>query len=205
MPNQWARGRLAAITVAVLLLHAGALYSIEYSGLTSSGAPSRQRPSTSIRILQDAAPPALSDERPATDAKPLPQKLEKASEPSQPAAPAVPAKPFEVSSEQIGILPAPQHYLSLDELDLSASPEFDLGLTLGKIFPAFSGIVVLELWIDEEGRVMHVQVLQGRSLNSDPLEFKPLIESPFQPAMKDGRPRASRKVIEVDTDRLFVF
>jgi hypothetical protein len=111
----------------------------------------------------------------------------------------------ELSSEPVGGLSAPYQFLTLDQLDQSASPVSDLGLTLGKIFPLFSGVVLVELWIDDQGRVIHVVVHQGQSLNAEPSDYEVLLKSEFKPAMKDGLPVASRKLIEIDTDQPFIF
>jgi hypothetical protein len=93
-------------------------------------------------------------------------------------------------------------YLPAQDVDFVAVPISDLGLEFSKIFPALSGLVILELWIDAQGNVKFWQLYQGQPLDPSSEALHVLQDFEFTPAMKDGKPVASRKLIEINTDAI---
>jgi hypothetical protein len=91
-------------------------------------------------------------------------------------------------------------YLPGNELDVTAISVEDLGVSLSKIFPILSGLIILELWIDTTGQVTRIDLIQGQTLSLESDAMKPLLDMTFAPAIKNGVPVSSRKLIEINTD-----
>jgi hypothetical protein len=110
-----------------------------------------------------------------------------------------------LSRDGVGLLLREDKYLTSNMLDTTAHPIEDMGLILAKIFPVLSGLIIMELWIDESGKVVKVDLIQGRTISQDYDALHPLLETTFEPAMKDGSAVASRKLIEINTDILSTY
>ena len=194
--------RIAGIFFTVVVAHAWIFLSTQLSGLSSVETLGNSRQLLEFRQVQ--TPVAVSPQLSPANIPISPESV-----PTVPvlknAVAEQPNLKTEITSAIAGAISAPDLFLTLDQIDQSAEPLSDLGVTLGRIFPLFSGLVVLELWIDDQGRVLHVVVLQGRSLNSDSFDFVELLETPFKPAIKNGQTVASRKVIEINTDFQYIF
>jgi hypothetical protein len=104
------------------------------------------------------------------------------------------------AKDRQGLLINEDSYLISSELDATASAPHDFGELLAKIFPVLSGIVILELWIDANGEVTRIDLIQGRTISQDADAMNELLSTKFGSAQKNGRTIASRKLIEINTD-----
>ena len=93
-------------------------------------------------------------------------------------------------------------YFSREELEISAEPLADLGKELSKILPVLSGTVIIEFWITETGRATRIDFIKGQTLLPIDEALQILLSYEFTPALRDGKPVASRKLIEIDTDAI---
>ena len=93
-------------------------------------------------------------------------------------------------------------YFLREELDSSAEPVADLGKELIKILPVLSGTVIIEFWITEAGQATRIDFIKGQTLLPLDEAMQILLSYEFTPALRDGKPVASRKLIEIDTDAI---
>ena len=78
---------------------------------------------------------------------------------------------------------------------------------LSKIDPEFSeearkakasGVVVVNLWVDTQGRPSHVRVLHGMGMGLDDKAMEAVKQYRFKPAMEDGKPVTVEVNVEVE-------
>lgn len=96
----------------------------------------------------------------------------------------------------------PLSYLLREEIDLAAEPLIDLGVQFARLFPIFSGTVIVEFWVDSTGKVSRVDIKQGRTLVDMNVALADMLEFHFLPAQREGVLVDSRKLIVIDTNAL---
>ena len=133
--------------------------------------------------VQKAPATALLDQQLAQSKQDTPQPV---SPPSEEAIVAPLTPPSEVDP-----------YRNAEELDMPALPLADLEQIFNQVFFLVQDRVLLELLIDANGTLVSVTCLDGtcRSDITDKLAAIKTLQ--FEPAIKDGLPTASRKLIEI--------
>ena len=80
-------------------------------------------------------------------------------------------------------------------------------MLLSKVDPEFSeearkakatGVVVVNLWVDAQGRPSHVRVLRGMGMGLDDKAMEAVKQYRFRPAMEDGKPVTVEVNVEVE-------
>lgn len=95
-------------------------------------------------------------------------------------------------------LPSRTYFLDTDAVDATAEPSEDFEAVLARLLPRNIEAVVLEFWIEKDGRTVEVKCLDG-ACNDDVLASLPkLADLVFTPAQKNGEAVANRKVIQID-------
>lgn len=89
-------------------------------------------------------------------------------------------------------------FLDADAVDQTARPDENFEIALGQRLPLRVEPMVLEFWIDKEGITVRVQCLEGACNDAADTFLTKLAELRFAPAVKDGAPVASRKVMQID-------
>jgi hypothetical protein len=89
-------------------------------------------------------------------------------------------------------------YLSAEQLDTTAQPRDveAFGLALSKVLPQAPQLK-LEFFIDAEGRIVNLALLESANSTIPNVDIAELGQILFHPAMRQGRPSPSRKVIEI--------
>lgn len=90
------------------------------------------------------------------------------------------------------------YFLDSDKVDTSAQPDEDFSSRLASLLPLTAQNLVLEFWIEKDGRIVEVKCVEGEC-DSDVLDSLPkLTELVFTPATKNSEAVANRKVIQID-------
>jgi hypothetical protein len=90
------------------------------------------------------------------------------------------------------------YFLDSDKVDITAEPDEEFSSRLASLLPLTTQNIVLEFWIEKDGRTVEVKCVDG-DCNSDVLDSLPkLIELVFTPATKNSEVVANRKVIQID-------
>ena len=89
-------------------------------------------------------------------------------------------------------------FLDADAVDQTARPDDHFEILLGQRLPLRIESMVLEFWIDDEGITVQVQCLEGACNDATIVPLTKLAELRFAPAIKNGTPVASRKVMQID-------
>lgn len=90
------------------------------------------------------------------------------------------------------------YFLDTDLVDTTAEPSVDFEELLARMLPLNIKAVVLEFWIEKDGRTVEVRCLEGEC-NEDVIASLPgLTDLAFKPAIKNGEAVANRKVIQID-------
>ena len=88
-------------------------------------------------------------------------------------------------------------FLDFDAVDQSAISTSEFEPTLTKVLPSRFESIVLELLIDENGRTVQVACIEGDCPAAADDGLEQLLVVPFSPAIRNGQPVASRKLIEI--------
>jgi hypothetical protein len=99
--------------------------------------------------------------------------------------------------------PAPlnlEAYLTSKDLDQYAVPLTDLIPPLSAIYDPLAGNSVVELWIDETGKVVKAQMYRGKFQEQSTDVLHVFLDAQFSPGIKAGVPVPSLKVIELYVD-----
>ena len=94
-------------------------------------------------------------------------------------------------------------FLDAAELDQSAAAPMVFEQTLDKALPAAFDLIVLEFLIDESGQPVQLTCIDGDCSAQLVEKLQQLMVIPFSPAIKNGRPVASRKVIQISPTPTF--
>ena len=168
-----------------------------------SGVPSvgENHARLSLALVNATQPPtALLD-------KAVPQKPQP---PPQPAELKAPPKPSVQQAQELAVPPLQpvqsngvspafdrSNFLDFEAVDQPATSTSEFEPTLTKVLPAGFEPIVLELLIDETGRTVHVACIEGDCSAAPDDGLQQLLLVPFLPAIKNGQPVDSRKVIQV--------
>lgn len=87
-------------------------------------------------------------------------------------------------------------FLDAGELDQSAAASKAFEDALDKALPSTFDSIVLEFLIDETGQTVQLNCIEGDCSASPTNWLQQLLAIPFTPAIKNGQPVASRKVIQ---------
>lgn len=90
------------------------------------------------------------------------------------------------------------YFLDTDAVDVKAQPGDDFEAALVRILPLHVETVVLEFWIEKDGRTLEVRCLEGTCSNDVLASLTQLAGLAFTPARKNGIAVGNRKVILVD-------
>lgn len=89
-------------------------------------------------------------------------------------------------------------FLDADAVDRTARPDENFETALGQRLPLRIESMVLEFWIDKDGITVQVRCLEGACNDEADTPLTRFAELRFTPAIKDGVPVASRKVMQID-------
>lgn len=95
-------------------------------------------------------------------------------------------------------LPSRTYFLDTDAVDVTAEPTDDFDLVLARLLPLNVETVVIEFWIEKDGRIVDVRCLEGACTSDVIASLPKLAELVFKPAIKNGETVANRKVIQID-------
>ena len=88
-------------------------------------------------------------------------------------------------------------FLNFEALDEAAIGTVEFESALNKALPRAFDKVVLEFLIDEHGAVVQLSCIEGDCSAALDDDIQPLLRVPFTPALKNGLPVASRKVLQI--------
>jgi hypothetical protein len=118
--------------------------------------------------------------------------------------------PEQTSSAQIETLvsnPTPrfnyEEFLEASSPDETSIPMEGFEEVLSLIFPPNFESLVIEFWIDNKGNTTMAQCMEGNCGALLPESLNRLLELHFYPAIKDGLPVSSRKLIQIDLQSAF--
>lgn len=94
-------------------------------------------------------------------------------------------------------------FLDAGDLDQSAAASKAFEDVLDKSLPARFDLIVLEFLIDESGQTVQLMCLDGDCSSELTVELQQLMTLPFVPAIKNGKPVASRKIIQISPTLTF--
>lgn len=95
------------------------------------------------------------------------------------------------------------NFLDADAVDTTAEPDDVFELMLAKILPLDTHSLVLEFWIEKDGRTVEVRCIEGACTDEVTAALPKLAELTFKPATKNGGAVANRKVIEIEPSTSF--
>ena len=157
------------------------------AGFSSSFAPGEHAGSTGKSIENIAVTLRRGANHPAahTAAKPheVPSKLDKQVPPE--------------ASHGSG-LPNRDYFLDTAEVDQPAEPSGDFEVWLAQLLPPNIEPLVLEFWIDKDGRTVEVKCIEGVCSDDVLASLPKLATLAFAPAVKNAEAVANRKVIQID-------
>lgn len=94
--------------------------------------------------------------------------------------------------------PGRDYFLDTDAVDVKAQPGDDFETALVRILPLHVETVVLEFWIEKDGRTLEVRCLEGACNNDVLASLTQLADLAFTPARKNGTAVGNRKVIQIN-------
>lgn len=89
-------------------------------------------------------------------------------------------------------------FLDADAVDKTAEPSDNFEALLAQLLPLDIQNVVIEFWIEKDGRTVDVRCLEGACTDDVIASLPKLAELVFKPAIKNGEAVANRKVIQID-------
>lgn len=95
-------------------------------------------------------------------------------------------------------VPSRTYFLDTDAVDVTAEPTDDFDLMLARLLPLNVEMVVIEFWIEKDGRTVDVRCLEGACTSDVTASLPKLAELVFKPAVKNGEAVANRKVIQIE-------
>lgn len=95
------------------------------------------------------------------------------------------------------------YFLDTDAVDKTAEPNDVFESQLAQLLPLNTQSVVLEFWIDKDGRPVEVRCIEGACTEEVAASLPKLTDLTFKPAVKNGEPVGNRKVIQIDTKPTF--
>lgn len=193
----WFSKRKLILLFLVCAAHAGLLWAFSL-GKSSSAVPLQKGTATSPMLIQVVKNRSVSD---ITDRQPS-QVASHSSEtadtkPSLPAAKADPKPEWNQSPAWSG-LPGLAYFLDAQAVDKTADPIDGFEVALAQSLPLEVESVVLEFWIEKDGRTALVRCIEGGCNEAVQASLDKLIELRFNPAVKEGMSVPSRKVIQID-------
>ena len=90
------------------------------------------------------------------------------------------------------------YFLDSDAVDKTAEPNETFEALLAQLLPLNIQSVVLEFWIEKDGRTVDVRCIEGACSDDVLASLPKLADLAFTPAVKNGEAVANRKVIQVD-------
>ena len=90
------------------------------------------------------------------------------------------------------------YFFDAGSVDQSAAPGDDFEALLSQHLPLNIQTVILEFWIENDGRTVDVKCLEGACTYDVIASLPKLAELVFKPAIKNGEAVANRKVIQID-------
>lgn len=116
-----------------------------------------------------------------------------------------------VANQKSGLIEEPSrsifqnrdYFLDTDAVDKTAEPNDVFGSQLAQLLPLNTQSVVLEFWIDKNGRTVEVRCIEGACTEEVAASLPKLTDLVFIPAVKDGEPVGNRKVIQVEAKPTF--
>lgn len=205
LPGSMSRNavRLALFTAVSVLLHAVTIFSVGPFQLTGFGPGAGPWGSVLHATLAPAPRPEADDDAaaPVRDAAPADGKAPSAVQGDQASASITPEPLDRSAREEKGLaLPVPEKWYTAREVDVRAEPltPVPLGYPERLRGTLSGGTVQLRLYIDERGVVRKMQIAAAEP----PGLFEEAARSAwqevrFKPALKDGAPVKSQKLIEV--------
>jgi hypothetical protein len=193
----------AIVVVFVLWLHGVLFYGfLNQSPISNSLSFTEPNRTIIHRLSISLSNASTPTEIPSPSAKVITTKRERLKLPSA-LAPIIRQATLETTEPSL--ISSVKLYLTADQLDQSATPLADLGTVFAKIFPVLSGIVVIELWIDDEGNTTDAILIQGKPIDLEGFWKEDLLQIQFLPAKKNGQNVHSKQLIEINTDTAFIF
>jgi len=184
-----ARSRMAAAAVFSVALHVGALQSLELGGTGTGSLSAESTIASALRVR--LASPAPAPARHASAASPQAPDAAKKVEPPSTA---------QSSPGPSGVMPVPRYYLS-SELEQRPTPLKPIDPEYPVALQSQKHVVVLQLFINEQGSVDEVKVLgadpDGAFEQSARGAFA---KARFSPGLRDGAPVRAQMKIEVTFD-----
>ena len=95
-------------------------------------------------------------------------------------------------------LQSTDRFLDSDEVDITAEADDNFETLLAQLLPLNIQSVVLEFWIEKDGRTVEVRCIEGICTDEVKASLPKLGELTFTPALKNGKAVANRKVIQID-------
>lgn len=175
------------------------------AGLKDSVAPGK--PSTTIgtkpQKLSILLRPTFNT--PLAQAQPTPKEQTKSIDRRAPDAQSTVAnrKSESVEEPSRSIFQTRDYFLNTDAVDKTAEPNDFFESQLAQLLPLNTQSVVLEFWIDKDGRSVEVRCIEGACTEEVVLSLPKLTDLIFTPAVKNGEPVGNRKVIQVDAKPTF--
>ena len=114
-----------------------------------------------------------------------------------------PPDPSESLSRTLSPFLDRSRFLDAAELDQAAAAPTVFDQTLDKTLPTAFDLIVLEFLIDESGQTVQITCIDGDCSAQLVEKLQQLMVIPFSPAIKNGRPVASRKVIQISPTPTF--
>lgn len=197
---QWSSQRKLVLVCFVCGAHFALL-----AGLKDSFAPGQ--PATTI----GTAPQKLSIllrstfNTPSAQAPPTPKEQPKLIDRQASDAPpeVINRKSVSIEEPNRSIFQSRDYFLDTDAVDKTAEPNDVFESQLAQLLPLNTQFIVLEFWIDKEGRPVEVRCIEGACTEEVTLSLPKLTDLVFSPAVKNGEPVGNRKVIQIDTKPTF--
>lgn len=95
------------------------------------------------------------------------------------------------------------NFLDAETVDTSAEPIDVFESLLAQILPLNTQPLVLEFWIEKNGRTVEVRCIEGACTEEVAAALQKLAELTFKPATKNGEAVANRKVIQIEPSTSF--
>lgn len=144
------------------------------------------------------APPAVAPPQPAAPAPAVPATMAESSAAAPPPASTAASAPEAVISSAVDLT-----YYSARDVDVQAKPRRDFDLKYPEVAERrrLSGKVRLKLKIEADGRVSDIELVSATHPDLyDAAKLKAILDMPFHPAQKNGRPVRELFQIEVEYD-----
>lgn len=112
-------------------------------------------------------------------------------------------KPELIKELSRSIFQSRDYFLDTDAVDRAAEPNDVFESQLVQLLPLNTQSIVLEFWIDKDGRPVEVRCIEGACTEEVTVSLPQLVDLVFSPAVKNGEPVGNRKVIQIDAKPTF--